>query len=110
MKCCTLSVWLTSQTFPWSFVVPPNADSERLMEHEYHALYWHFGPYGPQDVHMHQCITHEHCRHELQGEGRDCGGDRLSLHTPVVYRTSGRRSAWVTGEPLAPNVQLGDRA
>ena len=31
MKCCTLSVWLTSQTFPWSFVVPPNADSGRVI-------------------------------------------------------------------------------
>ena len=33
MKCCTLSVWLTSQTFPWSFVVPPNADYDDTLSH-----------------------------------------------------------------------------
>lgn len=38
--------------------------------HEFHALWWHFGPYGRQDVHLHPCD----CGTELVGVGRECGG------------------------------------
>lgn len=40
-------------------------------KHEFHALYWHYGKYGPQDVHLHPCFT-EGCEQELVGEGREC--------------------------------------
>jgi hypothetical protein len=63
------------------------------MTHEYHALYWHFGDHGPQNVHMHPCIRHENCNHELQGEGRECDWNALASHTPVRYS---ERHGWVT--------------
>lgn len=40
-------------------------------EHEFTALYWHFGPYGPQDAHVHDCFDRR-CSSVLIGEGREC--------------------------------------
>jgi hypothetical protein len=39
--------------------------------HAWHALYWHFGPYGPQDVHVHPCMRDE-CERVMIGDGREC--------------------------------------
>ena len=48
--------------------------------HEFHALWWCFGPYGRQDVHVHSCVKDEtedgpwkgDCDRVLVGPGRDC--------------------------------------
>lgn len=41
------------------------------------ALWWHFGPYGRQDVHIHSCFT-EGCWRVIIGTGRACG--KRSVH------------------------------
>jgi hypothetical protein len=61
-----------------------------MSDHEFHLLCWHFGPYGPQDVHMHPCIEHEHCPTALQGVGNKCGGS--GLHRRVRYDS--RKKEW----------------
>lgn len=48
-------------------------------EHWFTALWWHFGPYGPQDVHVHSCLHEDEsgeydCQRVLIGAGFDCGG------------------------------------
>lgn len=43
-------------------------------KHEFTALWWHFGPHGRQDVHVHDCFR-EGCDVVIVGEGRDCDGD-----------------------------------
>lgn len=42
--------------------------------HTFTALYYHFGPYGRQDVHVHACFD-EDCSRVIIGEGRVCGGE-----------------------------------
>jgi hypothetical protein len=44
--------------------------------HWFHALWCHFGPYGPQDVHYHPCVAGEpgDCYRVIIGPGRDCDG------------------------------------
>lgn len=55
--------------------------------HDFTALWWNFGPYGPQDVHVHDCHN-ERCSYVLIGEGRECSKDtqhyleRLTMSTP----------------------------
>lgn len=47
-------------------------------KHQFSALWWHFGPYGRQDVHVHSCFDHAEddvCHRVLIGPGRDCDGD-----------------------------------
>jgi hypothetical protein len=50
--------------------------------HVFTALYWHFGPYGRQDVHVHSCQpwddSGDRCARVLIGPGRNCDGDRKS--------------------------------
>jgi hypothetical protein len=41
--------------------------------HTWTLLYSHFGPYGDQDAHMHQCFD---CGAILVGKGRTCDGKR----------------------------------
>lgn len=47
---------------------------------DFHALWWHPGPFGRQGVHMHPCLVHEDCKIELEGDGVRCnprdGGHR----------------------------------
>jgi hypothetical protein len=43
-------------------------------KHTFTALWWHFGPYGPQGVHVHSCFD-EDCDRVLIGSGRSCSGD-----------------------------------
>lgn len=62
------------------------ATKKRLHEHEFHALHWHFGQYGRQDVHMHPCD----CGTELVGEGRECGGPK----TKHVAKKLTSRTTW----------------
>jgi hypothetical protein len=40
-------------------------------EHEFTALWWHFGPYKRQDVHIHSCFT-EGCDVAAVGLERSC--------------------------------------
>ncbi len=42
--------------------------------HVFSALWWRFGPYGPQDVHVHSCIDDDGCDRVLVGQGRECDG------------------------------------
>lgn len=37
------------------------------------VLYWHFGKYGRQDVHVHSCFS-DGCSRVLVGAGRECDG------------------------------------
>lgn len=39
--------------------------------HEFTLMYWHYGQYGPQDVHLHSCFT-EDCQRVLIAKGRTC--------------------------------------
>lgn len=39
--------------------------------HEWTALWFHFGPYRRQDVHVHGCFDGR-CKWFLIGEGRQC--------------------------------------
>ncbi len=40
-------------------------------KHEFTALWWNFGPFGRQDVHVHDCFDRE-CSRVVIGAGRDC--------------------------------------
>jgi len=44
-------------------------------EHWITALWWNFGPFGRQDVHVHSCIEGSRCQLVLIGEGRNCTND-----------------------------------
>lgn len=50
-------------------------DSRRSKRHKhvFTLLYWHFGPYGDQTVHIHSCFTDD-CDRVLIGQGRNCSG------------------------------------
>lgn len=51
--------------------------------HEWTGLWWHFGPFGPQDVHVHSCFD-EDCARVLIGQGRNCDGDPASHHRETL--------------------------
>ncbi len=56
--------------------MPPRRNTAH--EHWFTALWSHLGPYGPQDVHIHDCIEGEpgDCHEVIVGPGRDCDGKR----------------------------------
>jgi len=56
-------------------------------EHEFTALWWHFGPHGNQDVHLHSCFT-QGCSRVLVGDGRECDGKSES-HREVRLTQAG---------------------
>jgi hypothetical protein len=47
--------------------------------HTLTALWWNFGTFGRQDVHVHDCFSEDCCR-VLIGPGRDCDGDATTHH------------------------------
>ena len=49
-------------------------------KHEYSGLWWHFGQYGRQDVHIHSCWTLR-CNAAVIGETPSCKGPKQ----PHVY-------------------------
>jgi hypothetical protein len=51
-------------------------------------MWWNFGKYGPQNVHMHPC----ECGVELQGVGASCTGK--GLHRRVRYDE--KKEEWVS--------------
>jgi hypothetical protein len=55
--------------------------------HEFTALYWHFGPYGDQTVHVHSCFG-EKCDRVLVGKGRECDGNPKSHHRKTLRAVS----------------------
>lgn len=44
-------------------------------KHTFTALWWHLGPFGRQDVHIHSCFDVD-CDRVVVGPGRSCDGDR----------------------------------
>lgn len=59
-------------------------------KHEFTALWYHFGQYGPQDVHIHGCFT-EGCWRVLIGEGRECDG-KMARHKRMTLTEDGPRA------------------
>ncbi len=47
--------------------------------HVFTALWWNFGRFGRQDVHVHGCFK-DGCEVHLIGEGRKCSGDQADHH------------------------------
>lgn len=56
-------------------------------------MFWHFGPFGRQDVHVHSCHAgewrpaprhDEPCDRVLIGEGRECDGRPKSHHRETL--------------------------
>lgn len=52
--------------------------TRRRHAHQFHLLWCHFGPYGPQDVHWHPCAPEDDkpCDRIIVGAGRACDGKR----------------------------------
>jgi hypothetical protein len=65
---------------------------------DFHALYWHLGPFGRQDVHLHPCLDRRFRNLELVGSGRDC--DPRAVHVEMRLG-SAHLGAGRDGEPLA---------
>lgn len=40
-------------------------------KHTFHGLWWHWGSYGPQDEHIHDCLDDD-CDRITVGSGRSC--------------------------------------
>lgn len=57
--------------------------SGKRHRHEFTALWWHFGPYGLQDIHVHGCLDEE-CDRVLIGSGRSCDGAPASHHRETL--------------------------
>lgn len=57
--------------------------------HEFSALPWHFGEYGPQDCHVHSCFE-EGCDRVLIGPGRKC--DPKSKHRRMTLTEDGPKA------------------
>ena len=66
---------------------PQAAERPRRHRHEFTLLYWHFGPYGRQDVHVHSCRpwNDERCIRVLIGKGRECDGKSESHHRETLH-------------------------
>ncbi len=58
-------------------------------KHIFSALYWYFGPYGDESVHVHNCIAVEDCSRVLIGEGRECDGKAASHHRVTLNDSEG---------------------
>lgn len=64
--------------------------------HEFTALWWHMGIYGPQNVHVHSCFDQD-CDRAVVGPSRDCDGDRSTHHRETLG--SGKDPmTWFDGE------------
>ena len=68
----------------------PSQPTKRLCrtKHEYTGLWFHFGQYGRQDVHVHSCFA---CWDgALIGIGHDCGGSKTRHWQENLAKPSGR--------------------
>jgi len=63
--------------------------------HFFHALWCHFGEFGPQDTHYHPCIQGEpgECWRVILGQGRDCGGNWAGHERMTLTEDGPRRRA-----------------
>jgi hypothetical protein len=52
-------------------------------KHQFGSIWWHFGQYGRQDVHIHSCFDFD-CDRVLVGEGRDCDGPGQPHHRETL--------------------------
>ena len=70
---------------------PSTEDVRTIAGGEYHAMFWHFGPHGPQDVHMHPCFLHDNgsCKRALEGPGRECDADPRTHREVRWLQTNG---------------------
>lgn len=68
-------------------------------DHDFHGLFWTFGPAGRQDVHLHPCDIGS-CEYEMVGPGLKCDGT-WATHVPKLLTS---RSKWgqkdQEGKPL----------
>lgn len=63
---------------------PTQSESgSKAHKHVFTALWWHFGPYGDQSVHVHSCFD-EDCDRVLIGKGRKCDGNAASHHRKTL--------------------------
>jgi len=68
-------------------VTEPNADLRphvKRHKHQFAAIWWHFGQYGRQDVHVHSCCA-EDCDRVLVGAGRDCDPEDCDHHRETLH-------------------------
>lgn len=59
--------------------------------HWFTSLWCHFGPFGPQDQHLHPCAKPT-CEAVIVGEGRDCGGPTTPHRLVEPPRPEGTRA------------------
>lgn len=60
-----------------------NSTRSTRHKHTFTALWWHFGKFGRQDVHVHSCFE-EGCDRVLIGEGWKCDGKSGSHHRETL--------------------------
>lgn len=48
--------------------------------HQWHGLWYHWGPFGDQSVHVHPCHDGRCSLHVLVGQGRECSGSNRNDH------------------------------
>ena len=53
--------------------------SAKRHKHEFTALYWHFGQFGRQNVHVHSCFDID-CDRVMIGQTRTCEINREQFH------------------------------
>lgn len=58
-------------------------EAARRHKHVFHGLWWKFGPYGRQDVHVHDC-REPSCERVLVGVGRECQGKDSPHHRETL--------------------------
>jgi len=52
-------------------------------KHTFHGLWYHFGPYGRQDVHVHPCWDDD-CDRVMIGDGRVCDRTKRTHHRETL--------------------------
>lgn len=61
----------------------------RRHRHEFTALWWRYGRFGPQDVHLHSCFE-DGCDTVLIGAGRECGGNEQKHRRTTLQKGAGQ--------------------
>lgn len=65
--------------------------SAKRHKHQFSAFWWHFGPYGPQDAHVHSCFTDD-CWRVVIGEGRECDVSNGQRHYRATLTEDGPKA------------------
>jgi hypothetical protein len=77
----------------------------------FHALYWHLGPYGRQDIHLHPCIDHQGCDAQLVGLGEKCDPSAEHFQKKLSIAVNHWSDKSMEGKPLGEpthKAQLAD--